>query len=196
MFPFYVRPPPPSWPSPYHHHLLSTYYKPQCKHFTRRVILSVLLLTQVLLTYFNWLVRKLSLTVVKLPRTTQLFISLFVNARKFPCSRIPGLTSFFAVCVSLNTWHGRVWVRSTMLPLPFHLPTKVHGWPNEGLRWVWETLLPIIFIVRISPKILPHPCSSSFRTVLRPCYSRCTHSINITWKLWNAESGTHSRAHE
>ena len=116
----------------------------------------------------------MSLTVVKLPRTTQLFIFLFVNTRKIPMLRDHWSNFFLCHMFSLNIWYGRWPGKKHHAATAIPSSNKGPWMTNEGLRWVTGDTLPIISIVRIDPKILPHPCSSSFRTVLRPCYSRCT----------------------
>lgn len=118
----------------------------------------------------NWV----SLWLCKLLRTTQPFIFLFVSTRKIPMLRSPCSNLFLCHVFSLNTWYGR-WPGkkhhvATAIPSSNKGPRMTDG----GLKWVTGDTLPIISIVRIYPKILPHACSSSFITVLWPCYSRCT----------------------
>ena len=124
---------------------------------------------------------------VKLPRTTQLFIFLFVNTRKIPMLRDPWSNFFLCHMFSLNIWYGRWPGKKHHAATAIPSSNKGPWMTNEGLRWVTGDTLPIISIVRIDPKILPHPCSSSFRTVLRPCYS--TRDLSVNHKMGRADIG-------
>lgn len=130
--------------------LSSTYYVPQCKHFRRR-------------SYFQYILQEgHTLSTTSNTGAVNIFptewwgnwVSLWLSypgphSYSFICkykknshAQDPWYNFFLCHMFSLNTWYGRWQVRSTMLPLPFHLPTKVHGWLMRGSGGSQGTICP------------------------------------------------------
>lgn len=160
--------------SPYHHHLLVLTVAHNVSILQEKVILSVLLLTQVLLTYFQLTGEEIGVSLWLSYQGPHSYSFLCCKYKKNSHAQDPWSNFFLCRMFSLNTWHGRWPGKKHHAATAIPSSNKGPWMTNEGLRWVTGRHFAHNFHCKNRSKILPHPCSSSFRTVLRPCYSRCT----------------------